>query len=58
MTVLLDNDGKTFEAWQGDVLPTSYLLDKTGQIRYRVIGPTGWNDDDVLSTIKHLINTD
>lgn len=58
MTVLLDEDGKTFKAWQGELLPTSYLLDKSGQIRYRVIGPTQWNDDDMLSTIKRLISMD
>ena len=33
MTVLLDRDGKAFKTWQGRVLPTSYLLDRSGQLR-------------------------
>ena len=55
MTVLLDRDGKTFSAWHGKVLPTSYLLDQTGNIRYRVVGPTEWDDADVVLKIKELI---
>lgn len=39
MTVLLDRDGKAFKTWQGRVLPTSFLLDRSGQLRYRVVGP-------------------
>jgi peroxiredoxin len=57
MTVLLDHDGDTFETWQGQVLPTSYLLDHNGRIRYRVIGPMEWDDADVLLKVKQLIQS-
>ena len=55
MTVLLDRDGKTFKGWQGRVLPTSYLLDHSSQVRYRVVGPLKWDDAEVALKIKQLI---
>ncbi|MGB5398463.1 MAG: hypothetical protein WBN96_15050 [Gammaproteobacteria bacterium] len=55
MTVSRDRAGKTFKAWQRHVLPTSYLLDQTGQVRYRVPGPMEWNDAEVALKIKQLI---
>jgi thiol-disulfide isomerase/thioredoxin len=36
--VALDNDGKTWRAYQQRFWPTTYLIDKTGQIRYQHIG--------------------
>ena len=56
-TVLLDHGGKTFAAWHGKVLPTSYLLDHTGTIRYRVVGPTQWDDAEVVLKVKQLIES-
>jgi thiol-disulfide isomerase/thioredoxin len=53
--VLLDRDGSTFKAWQGRVLPTSFLLDPEGRVRYRVIGPIDWDTDEVLATINKIM---
>lgn len=53
--VLLDRDGSTFEAWQGRVLPTSFLVDPEGRIRYRVVGPIDWDTDEVLATIDKIM---
>ena len=53
--VLLDRDGSTFEAWQGQVLPTSFLLDPEGRIRYRVVGPIDWATNEVLTTINKIM---
>ena len=55
LTVLLDRNGRTFETWQGKVLPTSFLLDRSGKVRYRVNGPMEWDDADVIIKIKQLI---
>ena len=57
MTVLLDHDSKIFTAWHGDVLPTSYLLDRTGKIRYRIVGPTEWDGADARLKVKQLIES-
>ena len=55
LLVLQDPDSKTFMTWHGRILPTSYLFDHTGQIRYRAVGPINWDDVDVLLKIKQLI---
>ncbi len=38
-TILLDQDGQTFNRWQARVLPTSYLIDAAGLIRYKALDP-------------------
>ena len=57
LTVLQDNKGKTTKAWQVEVLPTSFLLDRNGEVRYRVVGPVEWDDADVILKIKQLIQS-
>jgi thiol-disulfide isomerase/thioredoxin len=54
--VLLDTDSETFNAWDVSVLPTSFLLDKQGRVRYRVQGDLEWDSEEVVSIIKKLIN--
>jgi len=56
LPVLLDERKDTFNAWGVSVLPTSFLLDKQGNIRYRVQGDTGWDSEDVVALIEELVN--
>jgi thiol-disulfide isomerase/thioredoxin len=56
LPVLLDSNSKTFESWGVSVLPTSFLLDTSGRIRYRVQGDLEWDSEDVVSLIEALIN--
>jgi thiol-disulfide isomerase/thioredoxin len=58
LPVLLDTDSKTFNGWNASVLPTSFLLDAEGHIRYRVQGDLEWDSEDVVSLIEKLINED
>jgi len=55
LTILMDHDGDTFKAWQGRVLPASYLLDRSGRIRYQVIGPLEWDSEKAGKIIKELL---
>ena len=54
--VLLDTDSETFAAWDVSVLPTSFLLDKEGRVRYRAQGDLEWDSEEVVSIIEELIN--
>ena len=54
-TVLLDRDGDAFAAWGGNVLPTSYLLDRAGRVRYVALGPLEWDDQDVVEVVERLL---
>ncbi|MCB1724531.1 MAG: TlpA family protein disulfide reductase [Gammaproteobacteria bacterium] len=52
--VLLDRDSREFERWGVQVLPTSYLVDPEGNVRFAVIGTVDWNDADVIEAIRSL----
>ncbi|NOQ78931.1 MAG: redoxin domain-containing protein [Gammaproteobacteria bacterium] len=54
-TILLDPDSKTFKQWQVKILPTSFILDKKGHIRYFAQGPLEWDSDEVSETIEKLL---
>jgi len=56
LPVLLDTSKDTFQSWGASVLPTSFLLDKQGRIRYRVQGDTEWDSEKVVALIETLIN--
>ncbi|HYQ72094.1 MAG TPA: TlpA disulfide reductase family protein [Gammaproteobacteria bacterium] len=51
----LDAQSRVFKAWGAEVLPTSFLLDTRGQIRYRVQGDLEWNSETVISLIEKLL---
>ncbi|NOQ90666.1 MAG: hypothetical protein GQ549_06950 [Gammaproteobacteria bacterium] len=36
-------------------MPTSFLVDGNGSVRYRVLGNPGWDNEQTLSLIENLI---
>jgi peroxiredoxin len=55
LPVLLDPSSKVFNNWDIKILPTSFLIDANGHVRYRIPGDPGWNDEQTISAIKKLI---
>jgi thiol-disulfide isomerase/thioredoxin len=55
LPVLLDTRSETFAAWDASVLPTSFLLDTEGRIRYRVQGDLEWDSEPVVTLIRTLL---
>lgn len=54
--VLLDRDGVVFEQiFDGRGLPTSFIIDKAGNIAYRAEGPRQFDSGPILKTIRKLI---
>jgi thiol-disulfide isomerase/thioredoxin len=51
--VAIDNDGKTWRAYEQRFWPTRYLVDKSGNIRYKHIGEGAYAETEAL--IKALI---
>jgi thiol-disulfide isomerase/thioredoxin len=51
----LDTQSLTFNAWEAEVLPTSFLLDTRGQIRYWVVGDLEWDSTTVINLIEDLL---
>jgi len=55
-TALLDPESTAFYAWQVIALPTSFLIDRAGRLRFRVVGELDWDDPDVRATIERLLD--
>lgn len=55
LPVLLDSSSDTFNAWSVKTLPTSFLIDAKGQIRYQVRGVPDWEQEQTITLIKKLI---
>ena len=53
--VLYDRESTAFEQWQVAVLPTSYLVDRNGDIRYRATGAIEWDSPEIVGIITGLI---
>jgi thiol-disulfide isomerase/thioredoxin len=56
LPVLLDTSEETFDTWGIKTLPTSFLIDTDGNIRYRVRGNPGWDTEDTIKAIEQLIS--
>jgi len=55
LPVLLDARSKTYKHWQVSILPTSFLIDSSGRIRYRIRGNPGWDNTEILTTIDEML---
>lgn len=54
---LLDKDGLVTEAWKPRGLPTTFLIDPQGKIKYQAIGGRDWDKAEYLGFIRQLIDT-
>jgi thiol-disulfide isomerase/thioredoxin len=50
--VLLDRESEVFHRWGGTVLPTTYVLDGAGVVRYVGRGPLEWDAPDVVKMLE------
>jgi thiol-disulfide isomerase/thioredoxin len=53
--VLLDADGATFTAWGGKGLPTTFLIDRDGRMRYLGLGPIEWDGAEAVAAVEGLL---
>lgn len=53
-TVLYDLPGESMAQWQLQNLPSTLILDRKGDIAYRVVGEKEWDDPDILQQIRDL----
>ncbi len=53
--ILLDPDGVNTRRWKVFALPTSFLLDAQGRVRYVLTGPTEWDEGEALAVIESLL---
>lgn len=53
--VLLDPDGGNTQRWKVFALPTSFLLDAQGRVRFVLTGPTEWDEGEALQNVASLL---
>ena len=53
--ILLDNDSVVSQAYEVRGLPTTYLIDKQGKIRYRAVGGREFDHPEVEKIIEALM---
>jgi len=51
---LMDTDGLATEAWKPRGLPSTYLVDPEGMIRYQALGGRPWDEDEYLNFLIAL----
>lgn len=55
LPVLIDRDGKSAKAYGVTGVPETYIVDKSGVLREKVIGPADWNSTQADSLISNLL---
>jgi thiol-disulfide isomerase/thioredoxin len=56
MVMLLDPGSEAFERWEGMGLPSSFVLDGTGHIRYEAYGPVNWDASYIVEILTDLMD--
>lgn len=54
--ILLDPEGVVVEQWMISAVPTTFILDPQGKIRYALFGGIEWDDDEVVATLTGLMD--
>ncbi|MBW8328077.1 MAG: TlpA family protein disulfide reductase [Thiobacillus sp.] len=54
--ILLDPDGSNTKRWKVFALPTTFLLDAEGRVRYVLTGPTEWDEGEALGAVESLLD--
>lgn len=53
--VVFDRDSKTMGAWSVRGLPTTFLVDRKGQLAYRATGGREFDDPEIVALIRSLL---
>ena len=55
LTPLMDYDGLVTETWQPRGLPSTYLVDPQGKLRYLALGGRPWDKPEYIEFLKDII---
>ena len=50
----MDRDGQVTEKWQPRGLPSSFLIDPEGRVRYLALGGRDWASEPYLAFLRHI----
>ena len=55
LPVVRDTDGSVARAWGARIFPASFVLDRSGNVRYSLSGGADWTSPKMVSTIRSLL---
>ena len=55
LTSMMDQDGQISEIWKPRGLPTTFLIDPDGMVRYQAIGGREWNQPIYTQFVQSLV---
>jgi peroxiredoxin len=53
--VLYDRESEAYYAWKVKALPTSFVIDRSGRVRYRAAGALEWDSMEIIGIIDGLL---
>ena len=53
---LMDVDGLVTEIWKPRGLPTTFLINPKGEVKYQAIGGRDWDKEEYVQFIERLID--
>jgi thiol-disulfide isomerase/thioredoxin len=53
--IVRDTDGAVARRWGARIFPSSYLIDRSGRIRYLLVGEADWTSPAPVATIRALL---
>ena len=56
LSTLMDRDGQVTERWQPRGLPSTFLVDPEGRLRYQALGGRDWGSVAFLTFLRGLVN--
>jgi thiol-disulfide isomerase/thioredoxin len=54
---LMDVDGQVTEVWKPRGLPTTFLINPKGEIKYQAIGGRDWDKPEYIAFLKKLLSS-
>ena len=55
MVILMDTDSEAFKRWKGIGLPSTFVIDPGGQIRYEAYGAVNWDAPYIVTMLTELM---
>ncbi|WP_018872402.1 TlpA disulfide reductase family protein [Thioalkalivibrio sp. ALJ16] len=55
-TILLDPEQASLSDWRAMAYPTSYVIDRQGQVRYYLFGAIEWTEPGVIAQMRELLD--
>ena len=54
--ILLDREATTMAQWKAIALPSTYLVDRRGRLRAKLVGGTDWESPVLVEALEKLLN--